>query len=69
MSITHFQMLLLDDMRETAPWEHECCNGAEKRSLSIMQEKGLVQSVNYANGLHWELTDKGLDAVAVGGLG
>ena len=62
MDISKYQRLLLEDMAETAPWDHDCCNRTEKRSLNIMQEKGLVYSVNYANGLQWELTDKGLDA-------
>lgn len=57
--MTRYQRLLLENLAEDKCWDHESSNGAEKRSLAIMEASGLVRSVVYANGLHWEMTDKG----------
>lgn len=65
MKATDFQKLLLEDMVETSPWDDSCCNGTEKRSLANMMEKGFVTQFNYANGMHWELTDKGREEVGL----
>lgn len=57
--MTQFQHDLLYKVKESSSLDHESFSAGEKRSLLLMQEKGCVNSVEYANGLHWEMTDLG----------
>ncbi len=63
--VSEFQRLLLENLAEDKCWDHGSTNGQEKRSLAVMEEKGLVRSVEYSNGLHWEMTDKGYEELSI----
>jgi len=61
-NLTKQQLSTLVELSEDKAWEHNTTK-AHKNTLNSLYTKGLIKSVNYANGEFWEMTDKGLDAI------
>lgn len=64
MALTKYQKLLLDNLEEDEQWWISDMSGREQRTMDLMRDRGYCTKMELANGYHYRLTDKGLDAVA-----
>jgi hypothetical protein len=61
VNLTEHQLEVLNDVGDSKTYK------ADTRTLHVLEDKGLVMSVRYANGKFWEITDRG-NAVVVNKL-
>lgn len=60
MKLTDKQLSSLQILQEEKTLSH-VTSKVNKNTMNSLYFKGLVRSVNYANGLHWEMTDRGIE--------
>lgn len=61
VNLTEHQHEVLIDVNESNTYK------ADTRTLHVLEDKGLVMSIRYANGKFWEITDRGR-VVVINGL-
>jgi len=58
MKLTTNQLNTLCIVQEEKSLSHQT-HKVNTRTMNSLYSKGLVRNANYANGPHWEMTDKG----------